>query len=77
MNSIIIKDEIVKIQLIISENKLKNNYNEETNKITEKNTFIEPKINKDMIGIKYPEIMFDDIKSKIKNNILYLNFWSN
>ena len=60
----------MKIQLIISENKLKNNYNEETNKITEKNTFIEPKINKDMIGIKYPEIMFDDIKSKIKNNKL-------
>ena len=64
----------MKIQLIISDNKLKNNYDEETNKNIDNNTFIESKIDKDMIGIKYPEIMFDDIRNKIKNNKLIITF---
>lgn len=41
----------------------------------DKNYTIEPKIDKDMVGIKYPEIMFDDIKKQLINNNLILSLF--
>ena len=69
-NLIKIKDIIDEIQLIISDNKLTNNLERNKRKSNDKNHFIDSKIDKDMVGIKYPEIMFDDIKGKLINNIL-------
>ena len=65
-----IKEQIEKIKSIIFNNKLKNNLDKEQNISNDKNNIIYPKIDKDLIGIKYPEIMFDDIKSKIINKKL-------
>lgn len=61
-----IKCEIEKIQKVISDNRLDNQQSIKC----DKNYTIESKIDKDMIGIKYPEIMFDDIKEKLTNNKL-------
>lgn len=71
-NLIRIKDEIEEIKLIISDNQLKKNLDKhkKINKDNKNIYNIESKIDKDMIGIKYPEIMFDDIKEKLINNKL-------
>ena len=60
-----IKEQIEKIKSIIFNNKLNNKSNKDQNISNDKNNIIYSKIDKDMIGIKYPEIMFDDIKSRI------------
>ena len=65
-----IKEQIEKIKSIIFKNKLKNKLDKEQNINNDKNNIIYSKIDKDMIGIKYPEIKFDNIKSKIINNKL-------
>ena len=65
-----IKEQIEKIKSIIFNNKLKNKLDKEQNISNDKNNIIYPKIDKDLIGIKYPEIMFDDIKSRIINKKL-------
>ena len=65
-----LKEQMEKIKSIIFNNKLKNKLDKEQNISNDKNNLIYPKIDKDLIGIKYPEIMFDDIKSKIINNKL-------
>lgn len=64
------KDEIGEIQYIISANKLKKNLDKHKRSSNDKNYSIETKIDKDMIGIKYPEIMFNDIRQKLINNNL-------
>lgn len=75
-NSLIkIKDEIEEIKLIISDIKLKDNLEKHKIKNKDKNYSTESKIDKDMVGIKYPEIMFDDIKEKLTNNNLIYSLY--
>lgn len=65
-----LNEEIDKIRVVISDKKLDNNSKENARKINDRYNTIESKIDKDMIGMNYPEIMFDDVKSKIINNKL-------
>ena len=67
------KKEIIKLKEFLKNENIKNNKNLEfTNdnikKIQNEKIIQINKIDKDMIGLKYPEIFFDDIKEKIINN---------
>lgn len=66
----ILKKEILNIKLIIHDNKFKNNflYKEENNNTESK---FNTNIDEDLIGIKYPQILFDNIKSNLfKKNLI-------